>query len=341
MPREDIKFLLEQYMQGRLTDAQASALLDYTSPGQEAELLLALREYLEEESSGAPPADPEALQVLLQKVLSVDKAPRVRPLFRRKWMGWAAAVLVLALGGWYVGHTRRAAPPLLATQTQAERFRNDVSPPAGSKAVLTLAGGKQVILDSVSDGTLGQQGNANVVKVDSGNLTYRKTEAEPAGIVYNMLSTGRGGQTAIVLSDGTKVWLDASSSLRFPVAFQGKERRVEVTGQAYFEVASAELDPGQQASVDAMGNVIRLDHADVEEAVAWRNGYFVFHGLDMASLLREAARWYDVDIENRRAVNPKFYGEVPRNTPLSDLLKAMEFSGQVKFGIAGKKIIVL
>jgi ferric-dicitrate binding protein FerR (iron transport regulator) len=391
MKKAEITYLLEQYMQGRLTEHEAQALLEQTSQVNEEGMIAVLQEYLETESVGAIPVDPAVLERLVQQILAVDKV-EIRPrATRRRWMWIAAAACLLGAGvfGWY---TWRPKPPAIeATQPQAQRFRNDVSAPAGSRTVLTLGSGQQVNLDSLSKGSLGNQGAASVVKMDSGKLAYNVLNQTPAAIVYNTLTTGRGGQTSVVLADGTKVWLDASSSLRFPTAFGNGPRRVELTGQAYFEVVknagspfcvevggmevkalgtdfnikaftdenirvvtlldgkvlvsrdniTADLSPGQQVRVSEQGGISRAAEVDIEEVMAWKNGYFVFHGVDMQSLLREAARWYDVDVENRRTDNPKFYGEVSRSTPLSDLLKAMELSGRVKFGIDGRKIIVL
>src|SRR5437773_2731300 len=105
--------------------------------------------------------------------------------------------------------------------------------------VLTLANGQQIILDIAANGTLTQQGNAKIIKLDSGLLSYSPLGdgGREAGVGYNTISTPKGGQYQIVLADGSKVWLNAASSLRFPTSFFGIERNVELSGEGYFEVS--------------------------------------------------------------------------------------------------------
>jgi transmembrane sensor len=136
----------------------------------------------------------------------------------------------------------------LASRPKKEQIvRNKVNPvindilPGGNKAILTLANGSKIILNNAKDGILTRQGNAAVSKTQNGKLVYsandRQNDPSSSIIVYNTVSTPRGGEYQIVLSDGTKVWLNAASSLKFPTAFKGTTRDVEITGEVYFEVA--------------------------------------------------------------------------------------------------------
>lgn len=115
-------------------------------------------------------------------------------------------------------------------------------PPGGDKAVLTLADGSIVILDEASEGSIARQLAVDIRKLNQGALVYQG--GMPSNeLIYNSISTPKGGKFQITLADGTKVWLNAASSLRFPVQFVGGERRVELTGEGYFEVAKNPLRP--------------------------------------------------------------------------------------------------
>ena len=160
----------------------------------------------------------------------------------------AAAVLILVLagGGVYWLQQHRS----VRRQTLAVKEVKDVAP-GGNKAILTLGNGSKIILDNVQNGTVAEQGNAKVIKTDSGRLAYnvattpndRPETQNPEPATFNTLSTPRGGQYQLILPDGTKVWLNAASSITYPTAFTGRDRAVAITGEAYFEVTRDKSRP--------------------------------------------------------------------------------------------------
>jgi len=263
--------------------------------------------------------------------------------------------------------------------------------PGGDRAVLTLSDGTTILLDSAGNGILAQQGNTNIVKKNDGQLVYNSVDGQPDEIVYNTLQTPRGGQYKLTLPDGTKVWLNAASSLKYPVVFVGNERRVEISGEAYFEVtkdaakpfkvhlnnmevevlgthfningytdeddvkttlvegkvkvmaanASKVLTPGQQAQLKATGNIEVANDVNIEEVVAWKDGNFQFENSDIKTVMRQLARWYDVEVSYKGAINKHFVGSISRNVKLSQVLSMLQQTGEVKFKIEGKNLIVM
>ena len=155
-----------------------------------------------------------------------------------RWSRYAAAIiLVLGIGGavWY-GVSRSGGQEIAAGNGGRAPVQSDVLP-GGDKAVLTLADGSRIALDSAANGDLAQQGGMKIVKTDSGKLAYFPGTDMAGGVSYNSISTPRGGQYQIVLPDGSRVWLNAASSIRFPTRFTGAVRLVEMTGEAYMEIA--------------------------------------------------------------------------------------------------------
>lgn len=115
-------------------------------------------------------------------------------------------------------------------------YQNELKP-GGNKAVLTLANGTNIILDTAQNGYLVNQSNTKIIKLNNGLLKYKKSVNTDGTVLYNTITTPRGGQYQVELPDGTIVWLNAESSLQFPTSFTGKERKVELKGEGYFEVA--------------------------------------------------------------------------------------------------------
>jgi transmembrane sensor len=309
------------------------------------------------------------------------------------WWKWAAAaVVLLAIAGAGYFYFSRPAPQATLAATPATKQPAPIKP-GTQKAILTLADGSTVVLDSTLNGTFAKQGNMQVTR-QNGQLHYTAVNdnaAQPAA-VYNTVATPRGGQYQLILGDGTKVWLNAASSMRFPAGFTGATRDVEVTGEAYFEVAKdavhpfrvfargavvrvlgthfninayddesditttllegsvkiykneveSILKPGDQAQLDKSGHINLLHDVNVQEVVAWKDGFFQFDNAGIKTVMRQLSRWYDVDVEYRGTIDPSmsFEGKMGRDLRLQQVLKILQKS-EVHFAIEGRNIIVV
>lgn len=210
---------------------------------------------------------------------------------RRKLAVAASILVAISLGILFWGrqpHQR----PLEARELPRALAKNDIQAPTGSRTILTLSNGEQVVLDSVQNGALARQGNASVSKSNGQLIYHTALDEKPTETLYNTLATASGGQTMIVLSDGSKVWLNAASSIRFPATFSGKERRVEMTGEAYFEIAHNQSVPFlvnvRGAAIKVLGthfNVMAYDNEVTWSATLLEGGIMVAKG-NQSSLLR-------------------------------------------------------
>jgi ferric-dicitrate binding protein FerR (iron transport regulator) len=304
----------------------------------------------------------------------------------RRWWAVAALLIGMAVAVWLL--VRRTMP---TTDTVLRKAVIHDRAPGRNVAVLTLADGSSITLDSAHDGLLAQQGAASITKSGDGSLAYQAAKGVKVVAVYNTLTTPRGGQYRLSLPDGSQVWLNAASSISYPTAFVDSERSVTITGEAYFEIAAnaampfrvrinapqgqkeirvlgthfnvkaygdettvtttllegsvqlghaAILKPGEAGQWRPDGSMQVNPHANVEEAVAWKNGLFHFEGADIAEVMRQLSRWYDVEVVFKgKLPEAKFEGEIPRNSNLTEVFKILQLSN-VHFTVEDKKVIV-
>lgn len=207
-----------------------------------------------------------------KKVMEETKdAPVIHIDSRRKYWWAAAAILFSVIASFSAYYFLNRQDGTINEVSQVKnKPANDITP-GGNKAILTLADGSTIILDSVNNGTLSHQGNVTVVKVDDGKLAYDKGNAV-GKIMYNTITTPRGGQYQLVLADGSKVWLNAQTTLRFPVSFNSDERKVFLNGEAYFEVTKNKNKPFRVAIekdiVEVLGTDFNINSYRDEDAMA-------------------------------------------------------------------------
>lgn len=157
------------------------------------------------------------------------------------WIRYAAAAIIIITAGAMVYLLAGKSPDTHSIKPIAQTPAQDILP-GGDRAILTLGDGSTIVLDSARNGQLSRQGAVTINKAD-GRLTYSKGQDGGDAVVYNTLRTPRAGQYQVVLPDGSQVWLNNASSLRYPAVFSGTERLVELTGEAYFEIAKDKQHP--------------------------------------------------------------------------------------------------
>lgn len=234
--------LFEKYLSDTCTPRELTEFWQLVGDFSDNDILTeALRKVWLDESAHGDPSSAQRKERAFRRILEQAQGGNgsrkisVRRLPRLRRYGVAAVISgMLIAGGWMVRHT-----PAPSQGVSIGRVADDVAP-GGNNAVLTLANGREINLDTAGQGVIARTGSASVVKGTGGHLSYQDPDRgalSGENLVFNRLSTPRGGQYKLLLSDGTKVWLNALSSISFPVAFSARQRSVTVTGEVYFEVA--------------------------------------------------------------------------------------------------------
>ncbi|RQO70330.1 anti-sigma factor [Pedobacter sp. KBW06] len=274
MNRQETKELLEQLATGELNAEQNAAFQKLLQQADQKAYLSILK--LWEEVLTRHPGVEIPDGSLIQRIeRSLDQEAPVIRLYqkeeqrakpsRKTYLAIAASLLLMVAAGLFFYPPQQQKPET----RNASIGLNDVAP-GGNKAILTLADGKVIDLDSAKTGTIISQSGLRITKTKDGQLIYNSapvSEEDPTR--YNTISTPRGGQYQINLPDGSAVWLNAASTLKFPVLFTGKERQVELNGEAYFEIAKNKDKPFmvlcKQQSVEVLGTHFNINSYDDEE----------------------------------------------------------------------------
>lgn len=434
MTRERFKYLFHLYKTGRLTAEDWEELRLAIQEGSHDDHLRADFFQLLESDRVHETWSPELEAAMWQQIKPVSSrrqtlngAPRVSVKRKLRYAAIAASLLIFVAAAWLF--SRSAGTNGLAKNTNPHKQTDTgIVAPGTDKAVLILANGTRILLDSAGNGQIARQGATKIIKLNgtlsvTGSAGAPGTEgASASGFVnhpekqYNTILTPRGGQFEIVLSDGSRVWLNSSSSLKFPTVFSGDKREVELTGEAYFEIEPASamtagikgatggsgsphgkipfevniaaasgkkgmkiqvlgtsfnamaypdektinttllqgavivsdgdlakrLVPGEQAALNSAGHQLSVSQADTRKAIAWKNGLFEFDHTDLAAIMRQLARWYDIEIEYRfKPDETELGGSISKNLNLKEVLDLLESNGINHFKIEGRKVLVL
>ncbi len=328
----------------------------------------------------------QAIYGKLQRDLQPKKKSAIRYVFRV-----AAAALILGLAlttTLYIIRQQR--------NTSGKEVSRGVSKPVigpgTNKAILKLSNGATIELDSTHSGVFAKDEGVEIVQTAEGQIAYNKNQKRSSASTINTLTTPFGGQYQLRLEDGTGVWLNAASSISFPTAFSGTERKVEVSGEVYFEVqhnpskpfkvnfngntitvmgthfnvmayedeelnrvtllegsvnlsnasSQSKLIPGQQAVVDRRTSSIEKRKVNVEEAVAWKKGFFFFENENIESIMRKLSRWYNTTTDYQGDMKGKeFSGTVSRFENISEVLDLLEETGTIHYKINERMITIM
>jgi ferric-dicitrate binding protein FerR (iron transport regulator) len=408
--------LLALFETGQLSGSELDQFFQLLETDDNRALLAAAIDERAMDESRLPPEQglltERAVASLREAMQHLPMEAPVRSMRRFAYWGWAAAALLVITAGWFLVNRnpkQPAIPTVVANQ--------EIKAPQSNRAMITLADGKRIYLDSSGNGVLSNQGSTQLIKTADGQIHYNQQGVAASEPVYNTLFNPRGSRIInIQLTDGTKVWLNAGSSLSYPVIFTGNDRKVTITGEAYFEVAhnaqkpfivnvndkeevtvlgthfninayedersilttllqgsvkvvnrsraqpgaignsesangkrqtakdnefAVVLKPGEQAIL-ASHSPLTIHHSpDLEQVIAWKNGRFVFGDkVDAATIMRQVARWYDLDVELQGNFTQHFGGSISREASAAEVFKVLEATGGLRCKVTGRKVIV-
>lgn len=375
--------LLGHLRKGALPEAEAAELRGLLL-AEEPETSAGLLSQAFEVAQDTKPLDSKKADLIVDAILFSKTITPIRRL-RSGWIRYAAAVLLICGAAaylWLQQDKRSGAHSVTQSSSQIA--------PGREGATLTLADGRTLLLDSAGNGIIARE-NGTQLTLNNGQLSYHSSPGAGEQS-FNTITTARGRHFQVMLPDGSQVWLNAGSSLRYPTAFTGSTRNVEIKGEAYFEVADKKampfrvkinegsyidvlatafninayddeatvnttlvegsvrvstggqaqiISPGQQAQM-AGGRITIGKKTNIESVLAWKNGLFSFEGKDIKEVMRQLARWYDLQIVYEGQIPAReFGGEMARTEPLANVLRFLQESGvQFRMDEKERKLVV-
>lgn len=374
MTEETVRLIINKYLRGEATDRERALLENWyyqqglLHPIREDDLRFLL--------------DSDAILEDVHRRVGLSKRGPRKPRMRRIF-SYAAALLLFSLSATWVFYASR---PDKELKMASDAKTRDVEP-GGNQAMLTLADGRQINLSETQLGiVVGQKGI--MYEEDAQELVGLEADA----VVPLELSVPRGSTYQVTLADGTKVWLNAESTLKYPSHFNGSEREVELVGEAYFSVTEGEsgswpfrvivdgqtvevlgtefnvsaypgelrkttlvegsvavtnpssgmtnpISPGEQAIMN--GSSLDIVAVDVYKYTAWKDGLFYFRQTPFDELIREIARWYDVEVVYKGAVpNETFSGKMRRGLSLMTVLDLLDVSAKASIRLENQTLVI-
>ena len=383
---KEIHELLLAYLQDDISEEEMIRLQGWLDENERHRKLLdELRdkEVLRQEIGAYASFDTSRRWIQLKE--EMDKTPRKRRLLLRVWKSVAAVFVAAVAGGVLYWQITDSARPV-EEQVLVAQIR-----PGETQAVLITGKGQQLLLQGLKDTCLDITGNETLKISKDGSLEY-SLSALSRMPEWHTLQVPRGGEYKIVLDDGTEIWLNSASELKYPAHFVGNERRVCLVGEAYFQVARNEaapfivetrdmdvkvlgtsfnvsayedeenshatlvegrvevddkingekvtLTPGDQALLQGKEMVVR--EVNTKLYSMWRLDRFTFASEDMEGVIRKLSRWYNVNFffSNSSMKQKRFTGSLPKYSDISQVLKMIEMTTDIKFQVKGNTIII-
>lgn len=397
-----IEWLLSRFFSGEATAAEKALLFEYLKDPEHDATLKQWINSIEPASLNAKSFPEGTANDMLEAIFragtpNAESHTVIRKLGSRRYW-YAAAILLVLLGAatWFLWLPEKGK----TNSGDAATGKLSLQPiqPGSNKAVLILGDGREVKLDDKGE-QLVDAGSGDSITRSNAMLDY--TDLHRSGKEggerlpeFHTLSTPKGGQFQLTLSDGSRVWLNAASAIRFPATF-GAEREIEVKGEVYVEVKQdpnkpfiirstdatvqvlgtsininayenedavnvtlvngsvrvlkgktqtakqVVLQPGQQAQLyPGNDKKIEVKQVDVQQQIAWKNGLFSFKSTDIAALMRQMERWYNVNVIYPKGIPAdRFSGTIPRSVNLNQFLDILQYS-DIKATVDGKSVII-